>query len=614
MTAGGVQFGVDVVIDPTKAKQGGSGVEDALKRIERQAERTNRLLARGMTRQSRDMNVLRESLQNVNTRTRTVTKSTTQMGAALKKTGEEGELSLERLIKGQVSFNAKTLASISSIVLMGSLGSKAMASLGSAVEKGYGQIARLGKAWRLARQTGDWGAEDLDPLALERAKAEGALANSIKAQGQSSNRKAYEGALNMVSAVVAGENPFDGSNTVDPNTAAAIKSLAAVEQKERAVNAAIKEGVPIIEARMAAAKRLEDVQELGFKQRMANAREESRIEFEMAGSKDATLKAEVSSLLEIRRRGDITKAQFDDEMAHLKAISGRREADSREASARADERKREREQALAALVATVGSLDKEYAARVRIYEVQKQLNRGVKDFELPQDRANELLQKQRDILFDDLNPAWVDLKEKVGGVLGLMRDVGGDALDVFRKPAASLGKVFEPKESEKKSSPLADYLTDLRDVQSTMETGLVNAAQELESALVRAFTSGDQSASDFLRSLAAIGVQMGLRGLVGSAIPGKQTGGSFMVGGGAGVDKTPVMFMASRGERVTVDTPGRAAQGGGSGGGPSMPPVINNNVVVSAQDMAAVLSTPQGQRELFNAIRVNRDALLRALR
>lgn len=44
--------------------------------------------------------------------------------------------------------------------------------------------------------------------------------------------------------------------------------------------------------------------------------------------------------------------------------------------------------------------------------------------------------------------------------------------------------------------------------------------------------------------------------------PGFASGGSFMVGGPSGTDRTPVSFMASRGERVTVETPEQQRRGG----------------------------------------------------
>lgn len=51
-----------------------------------------------------------------------------------------------------------------------------------------------------------------------------------------------------------------------------------------------------------------------------------------------------------------------------------------------------------------------------------------------------------------------------------------------------------------------------------------------------------------------------------SGFPGFAHGGQFTVGGGGGTDTTPVNFMATRGERVTVETPGQQRRGGGGGG------------------------------------------------
>jgi len=49
----------------------------------------------------------------------------------------------------------------------------------------------------------------------------------------------------------------------------------------------------------------------------------------------------------------------------------------------------------------------------------------------------------------------------------------------------------------------------------------------------------------------------------GGKFTGFAAGGSFIVGGSGGTDKTPVGFMATRGERVTVETPGQQRRGGG---------------------------------------------------
>lgn len=70
--------------------------------------------------------------------------------------------------------------------------------------------------------------------------------------------------------------------------------------------------------------------------------------------------------------------------------------------------------------------------------------------------------------------------------------------------------------------------------------------------------------------------------------PGFASGGSFMVGGPSGTDRTPVSFMASRGERVTVETPDQQRRGG-------MTVNIYNNAGVNIQQEER--QTPNG-REL----------------
>jgi hypothetical protein len=50
-----------------------------------------------------------------------------------------------------------------------------------------------------------------------------------------------------------------------------------------------------------------------------------------------------------------------------------------------------------------------------------------------------------------------------------------------------------------------------------------------------------------------------------TGIPGFARGGSFTVGGRQGTDNVPVSFMASAGERVTVETPAQQRSGGGGG-------------------------------------------------
>jgi len=67
---------------------------------------------------------------------------------------------------------------------------------------------------------------------------------------------------------------------------------------------------------------------------------------------------------------------------------------------------------------------------------------------------------------------------------------------------------------------------------------------------------------------------------------GMQHGGSFIVGGGGGTDSQPVSFMATPGERVTVDTPNQARASGSDGGG------IIKELRALRHDLAAVVAKP----------------------
>jgi len=71
------------------------------------------------------------------------------------------------------------------------------------------------------------------------------------------------------------------------------------------------------------------------------------------------------------------------------------------------------------------------------------------------------------------------------------------------------------------------------------------------------FTGGASTALTASAQLAAISI-------IPAGIPGFEHGGSFMVGGPGGTDRTPVRFMASRGERVTVETPDQQRGGNGT--------------------------------------------------
>ena len=67
---------------------------------------------------------------------------------------------------------------------------------------------------------------------------------------------------------------------------------------------------------------------------------------------------------------------------------------------------------------------------------------------------------------------------------------------------------------------------------------------------------------------------------------GFQHGGSFIVGGSGGTDKTPVSFMATRGERVTVETPNQSQASGSDGSG------VVKELRALRSDLANVVAKP----------------------
>lgn len=100
----------------------------------------------------------------------------------------------------------------------------------------------------------------------------------------------------------------------------------------------------------------------------------------------------------------------------------------------------------------------------------------------------------------------------------------------------------------------------------------------VKQAMVGIFGQGMGGAGGFGQMLGSIFTPFGPGGMVGFA-----SGGSFLVAGNGGTDSVPVNFMASPGERVTVETPGQARRNGSGG-------VYNINI--SAVDARSV-------RELF---------------
>ncbi len=91
---------------------------------------------------------------------------------------------------------------------------------------------------------------------------------------------------------------------------------------------------------------------------------------------------------------------------------------------------------------------------------------------------------------------------------------------------------------------------------------------------------------------------------------GFATGGSFMVGGKGGTDTTPVSFMASPGERVTVETPAEVMTGSQQSG-PAAAPRIQVINSFDRRELLQALDSPEGATVVHNIIRKNPGLLKR---
>ena len=211
----------------------------------------------------------------------------------------------------------------------------------------------------------------------------------------------------------------------------------------------------------------------------------------------------------------------------------------------------------------------------------------------------------------------------------------GDAFDASNAKRArqeAKDARLEIKNTEKDFASSFDGIyRNATDVASATAAAWNNAFASMEDALVSFVTTGkldfhaltQSILADITRILirqalvAVFGRPAGATGAGGTAsllggLLGFATGGSFTVGGSGGTDTTPVMFRATPGERVTVQTP--AQQAAASGPVMSSAPVIHNNVVIDSGQMLQVLQSPGGKRMLTEVIRANPQLFRAALR
>jgi tape measure domain-containing protein len=120
--------------------------------------------------------------------------------------------------------------------------------------------------------------------------------------------------------------------------------------------------------------------------------------------------------------------------------------------------------------------------------------------------------------------------------------------------------------------------------------------------------------SDVLAQLARIAAQKAFAGMAGGiGLPGFNTGGSFTVGGQAGVDKNLVAFRATKGEQVSITPKGQQGMGG------SVPSVAAPNVnvkIVNVVDPSVVtdaMNSEEGEEVIINTITRNSSTVAQAI-
>jgi len=159
------------------------------------------------------------------------------------------------------------------------------------------------------------------------------------------------------------------------------------------------------------------------------------------------------------------------------------------------------------------------------------------------------------------------------------------------------------------------------DIGTLVSDHMVEAWHMAEEALLDFFQTGQIEGDKFLQQLTRMTLQLGIRGLLGSfqtggsfTVPGFQTGGSFMVRGRGGIDSQPVMFRATPGERVIIQTPGQQRRGDQQGSGGGVTVVNHFNANDFAMAAMSAMSSAGGRQVIRNEVMGMMPHVERALR
>ena len=139
-----------------------------------------------------------------------------------------------------------------------------------------------------------------------------------------------------------------------------------------------------------------------------------------------------------------------------------------------------------------------------------------------------------------------DMRDAQAALDTARRGAAVNQLSTFQGIANDFGRDYGAAQSETERRAVYDRYAPLRDA-------IIGAITDLETAqrIGETWYRGDMSDSGALKLRERV-YQLG-------GLPRFARGGAFTVGGDGGTDTTPVMFMATRGERVEVKTPAQAS-------------------------------------------------------
>ncbi len=239
----------------------------------------------------------------------------------------------------------------------------------------------------------------------------------------------------------------------------------------------------------------------------------------------------------------------------------------------------------------------------RINENQKKINRTFREFkEVGIESADDVAESLKKVREEQDNLDRIADKIKSGlktpvdkfndsvAELNLVMDAGKITQSEYNAELERLRTTLD--KTNEKTATLTKQTEELNFIQKLTEEGLkgeikswedlgrvaINILQDIINQKIKAASVGGSGGSgDILGSLFSLGTSFfgggsfastggippgGFAAATGVPFAGFANGGSFKVGGSGGTDKTPVSFMATRGEQVTVKTPGQQGKDG----------------------------------------------------